>query len=582
MNNPYLVSRAHYTQLRNQSKFPLLYDVKHNSLQGLKRDFLAGLTVAVLLVPQGMAYASLAGLPPIYGLYGGLVPLIIYALLGTSKHLAIGPVAVSAILVLSGVSKLATPLSASYIELVILTGFLVGICQFILSVLRLGFLANFLSHPVIAGFTSAASLIIIFTQLDEYLGIQISSAGFFENIVSLTKSIETTHMLTLAISSISTVLLLTLRKVSRSIPSALIIVVLSTLISWYFGFELRGVSIIGQIPSGLPSFAMPNFDPELIFALGPTVLAVTVIGLVESIAIARALEAKHKGYTISPNQEFLALGLSKVFGSFFQSLPTSGSFSRSAINSASGAQSGMAGIFTAIIVCITLLFFTPLLYHLPAACLAVIIIVAVLGLFDKKEFVHLWNTHRPDFYMMLATFVITLGLGIEAGVLSGVILSIVNVLYRSSKPNFATLGRIAGTDEYRDLSRFEYAVAEDDAIILRFDAQLYFANASYFKESILDTVSTHPNIRHIVLDGSNMSDIDSSGVTALKDVDIWLKERNIDLHLCSARGAVRDMLFKSGLLSEVDKHHISVHECIKSIHLDDYEYTSVATQTILK
>lgn len=538
--------------------------------------------MAVLLVPQGMAYASLAGLPPIYGLYGGLVPLVIYALFGTSKHLAIGPVAVSAILVLSGVSKLATPLSSSYIELVILTGFLVGVCQFVLSVFRLGFLANFLSHPVIAGFTSAASLIIIFTQVDEFLGLQLSSAGFFENIVNLTQSLGSTHGLTFGISVVCTLVLLTLRKVSRSIPAALIIVVLSTIISWFFAFESRGVSIIGKIPSGLPSFAMPNFDPELIFALGPTVLAVTIIGLVESIAIARALEAKHKGYTISPNQEFFALGLSKIIGSFFQSLPTSGSFSRSAINSANGAQTGLAGIFTAIIVCITLLFFTPLLYHLPAACLAVIIIVAVLGLFDKKEFVHLWKTHRPDFYMMLATFVITLGLGIEAGVLSGVVLSILNVLYRSSKPNFATLGRIEGTDEYRDLSRFENALIEEESMILRFDAQLYFANASYFKESILEIISNNPTVRHIILDGSNISDLDSSGVTVLKDVDMLLKERDIDLHLCSARGSVRDMLFKAGLLSEVDKHHISVHECIKSIKTDDYEYTKTAIQTSLQ
>ncbi|MFT7605096.1 MAG: SulP family sulfate permease, partial [Saprospiraceae bacterium] len=448
-----------------KSFFPIAESFPGRTSSHWRHDIIAGITVAVMLVPQGMAYASLAGMPPIYGLYGGLVPLFLYAIFGTSRQMSIGPVAISALLVLAGVSQLAEPLSPEYIALVIITGLLVGIVQVLLGLFRLGFLVNFISHPVIVGFTSAAAIIIAISQLKDLLGIYIPRFSHsYETIEYTFLHIGEANWVTLIIGILSLITILLLKRINRSIPAALIVVIAGTLLVYFIGENTLGIAIVKEVPKGLPSFQIPDLSFELISKLLPTVLAVTIICIVESIAIAKVIQAKHGDYQIRPNQELLALGISKMVGSFFQALPTSGSFTRSAVNNDSGANSGFASIFTAIIIGLTLIFITPLFYFLPRTILAVIVLYSIIGLFDLVEAKHLWKNYRQDFFMMLTTFVVTITFGIEEGVLAGVVLSIAMVLYKSSRPHIAILGKLPNSISYRNISRFESVEQPEDIL----------------------------------------------------------------------------------------------------------------------
>lgn len=520
-----------------------------------RKDLIAGLTVSIMLVPQGMAYAYLAGMPPIYGLYGGLVPLIFYAIFGTSRYLSIGPVAISALLLLAGVKQLANPASSEYISLVLLAGLLIGLFQILLSLFRMGFLINFLSHPVIAGFTSAATIIIAVTQLRDLLGISIPRFSHsYETVNYALSHIAQSNWIALVTGLGSLLIIIGLRYVKKSLPSALIVVVLATFLSWLLQLEQHGLDVIGQVPKGLPSWQIPEITWERIQRLLPTVFTVTIIGIVESIGIAKALEARFQNHIVRPNQELMALGLSKVFGAFFQALPTSGSFSRSAVNSDAGARTQVSSLVTAGVIALTLVFFTPMFYYLPKAVLAAIIFVALANLFDLKEAIYLWHCHRSDFYMMLVTFILTLALGIETGVLSGVILSIVIVLYRSSRPHVAVLGKLPGTTHYRNINRFEQAQDHDDILIVRFDDQLYFGNASYFKDTIKGLVKEKgTTLKLLILDASSMHDLDSSGLHALEEIHDYLGAHGVDLYLSGVIGPVRDMFYKSRFTNAIGK-----------------------------
>lgn len=551
--------------------FPLFKDLRSISRSNLGADLIAGLTVSIMLVPQGMAYALLAGMPPIYGLYGGLIPLILYPILGTCRQLSIGPVAVSALLVLSGVSQLAEPGSEEYIQLVILAGLMIGAFQFMLGVFKLGFLVNFLSHPVVSGFTSAAAIIIAVNQFKDMLGIKVPRMEhLYETFIYTCQHLTETNILTLSICISSMLIMLFLRRISRKIPDALIVVLFGILLSWNFNLnEQFNLAIVGAVPSGLPAFDLPLLSLDKMYILLPTVFTVTLIGIVESIGIAKVLESRHQTYVVRPNQELIALGISKIGGAFFQSLPTSASFTRSAINDSSGAKTGMASIFTALMIGITLLFLTQLFYYLPKAILAAIILLAVRNLFDYKEAVHLWKTHRQDFLMMAVTFVITLLLGIEVGVLSGVILSILAVLYRSTYPHFAVLGKLPDSNQYRNINRFDKAEEFDAIVITRFDDQLYFGNVSYFKDCVKQSVNTRKQELSIfILDASNIHDIDSSGLHALEEIFYFLKRKDITLIISGARGPVRDMLFKSGMTESMgaDSQFLNIENAIQFCH----------------
>ncbi len=553
-----------------------------------KSDLAAGITVGVMLVPQGMAYALLAGMPPIYGLYGGLIPLALYAILGTSRQLSIGPVAISALLILAGVSQLAEPGTERYIQLVILAGLLIGIAQLGLSILQMGFLVNFLSHPVVAGFTSAAAVIIAVSQLKDLLGFDIPRfAHTYETVVYAFEHLQQTNWISVAICLGAITLMTVLRKIDRNIPGALIAVAIGILMTWFFNLQDQGLRIVRDVPQGLPSCSLPAITWDNIRILIPTVLTVTIIGIIESIGIAKVLETKHRNYVVRPNQELLALGLSKIGGAFFQALPTSGSFTRSAINHESGAKTGMASIITVTLIAFTLLFLTPLFYYLPKAVLAAIILLAVRSLFDLPEAIHLWKNHKQDFLMMMATFIFTLFASTEEGVLLGVVLSVLAMLYRSSKPHIAVLGNLPGTNHYRNINRFAEADNPDDLLIIRFDSQLYFGNAAYYKEKIRDlAVEKLATLKVVVLDFSSIHELDSTGQQALEETHLLLSERGLKVLYSGVIGPVRDILSKSGLTDKIGKNNffMYVHDAIRYINnqrdgMGDLGWTSHAIQS---
>lgn len=525
---------------------------KYTRAEG-RKDLIAGLTVCAVLVPQGLAYAMLAGAPPIYGLYAGIFPLIIYAIFGSSRQLSVGPVAISSILVWAGISQVAQPGSEEYISLLILAGLLIGILQVLLSFLRAGFLVNFLSKPVIYGFTSAAAIIISVSQLKYLFKIGIPQSSYVhETCWYVLKHIQETHVLTFVICLSTIAFIVILKKINKAIPNAIIALILGVVITRFFELDKQGLDIVGKIPQGLPQFVMPDWSIENIRLVFPTVLTVTIINVVESIGIAKALESKHDYYMVRPNQELFAIGASKVGGAFFQSIPTSASFSRSAINNDAGARTGMASIITAVFIILTLLFLTPLFYYLPNAILAAIILVSVLGLFEYKKFIHLWKVRRSDFYMMLNTFLVTLIFGIEEGVLAGVVLSILMVLFWSSKPHIVELGKLPNTSHYRNINRFSDAIHSKDILIIRFDASLYFGNASHFRERTKWFIKAKgPDLKLFILDASNINDIDSTGMEVFKELITDLKQKDIQFYLSGAIGPVRDLLFKDQIMDDI-------------------------------
>lgn len=546
---------------------PILDHLDGYNIKYLGTDVKAGLTVGTILIPQAMAYGLLAGVPPIYGLYAALVPLIIYALYASSSKLAVGPVAVSALLIYSGVSQLAEPGSSDYLSYVITAGLLIGLLQVLIATVRFGFLVNFLSHPVIAGFTSAAAVIIIMTQLNDAFGLSMESCkNCLSAFIVFLKELSHIHPITAGLTIGTIVLISVFKKISRKIPGAMLVVVGAIILSKLTDLQGMGVSIIGIIPSGFPRFQLPAMSIDIIRDLAPTVFAVTLIGIIESIGIAKALESKHKDHTVKPNQEFMALGLAKIAGSFLQAIPTSGSFSRSAINSANGARTPVSSIVSALLVGIALVFLTSAFHYLPKAVLAGIILMAVSSLFDIKEAEHLWKTNKKDLAMMVVTFILTLLFGIEEGVIAGVVLSLLMVLYKSSRPNVVELGNIPNSIHFKDLVRYDQAGRIDEMMILRFDHQLYFGNASFFRDRIHRFLKdTDRQIKYLLLDASHIDDIDSTGMHVLKDLDLHMKTLDIELHLCEASGPVRDSLHLSGLLSEAEKHHVSVNGAVESI-----------------
>ena len=526
-----------------------------------RHDLVAGLTVGVMLVPQGMAYALLAGMPPIYGLYASLIPLLLYAIFGTSRQISIGPFAVDAFLVLAGLSLIAEPQSPEYISLVILTGLAVGVLQLILSLLRLGFLVNFLSHPVVSGFTSAAAVIIAVSQLKYLLGIRIPRFNHvYQTFYYALTHLSETHWITLVMSIAGIALILLLKKLNKNIPGALIAVILGILITWIWRLDQHGLDTVGVVPRGLPHFEIPDMSWQRLVQIFPTVLAVSIIGIVESVGIAKSLESKHRSYVVVPNQELLALGVSKIGGAFFQSLVTSGSFTRSAVNNDSGAKTQLSSVITMLVIVFTLIFMTGLFYYLPNAILAAIIMLATKSLFDYQGAIRLWHVHRHDFYMMILTFLVTLLFGIEEGVLAGVLLSIAMVIYRSSLPHMAILGRLPESTHYRNVTRFPEALQENGVVIIRFDAPLYFGNSTYFKDTIRQIILQQKEpVKALVLDASSISDLDTSGLEALESVINQMHANQVDFMLAGVIGPVRDILFKAGLRELIGKDNLFLH-----------------------
>jgi SulP family sulfate permease len=538
-----------------QKWFPSIQWIKEYKRTDLSGDISAGLTVGVMLIPQGMAYSMLAGLPPIYGLYAATLPLIVYALMGTSRQLAVGPVAMVSLLIASGVSKLAETGSADYIAYAILLALMVGVLQLMMGLFKVGFLVNFLSHPVIAGFTSAAAVIIGFSQLKHVLGVKTNGEQVHEIIHQIYQQAGAINYITLTIGLSAIGILIGFKKLKTIIPAPLVVVVLGILAAYFFRLNELGVSILKDVPAGLPSFAFPLININALKELWPTALAISFVGFMESIAVAKAMQAKHKNYEIDADQELKALGMANIIGAFFKVFPVTGGFSRTAVNNQAGARTGLASLISAFLILITLLFLTSLFFYLPHAILAAIILVAVYGLIDFKEAKHLWHTDKTDFWLFIAAIIGTLALGIEEGILLGVLLSMGMLIYRVSYPHYAELGQLPGTREFRNIKRFNNVITDDKIVVMRFDAQLYFANISYFKDKVKSLLGKRKNPGYFILDAGQLNNLDSSAVHALHDLVDELKISNIQLFIANMIGPVRDTLFRSGLVDFIGSDH---------------------------
>lgn len=565
---------------------PALEWMPNYSTSFLKGDMIAGLTVGIMLIPQGMAYAMIAGMPPIYGLYASTIPLIIYALLGTSRQLAVGPVAMVSLLTASGVAALAETGSEAYIIWAIALAFLVGLMQAALGLFRLGFLVTFLSHPVISGFTSAAALIIGISQFKHILGVSIPRAEhIYETVFNLVEKIPQTNIYTLGIGVLSVVLMVVLRRINKSFPGALVVVLLGVLAVYAFGLDNSGVKIIGDIPAGFPSVTLEGVSWDKWLTLLPLAATISLVSFMESISVAKAIQAKHRNYHVDANKELIALGAANIGGSLFQGFPVTGGFSRTAVNDQAGAKTGMASLISAVLIILTLLFLTPLFYYLPNAVLGAIIVVAVAGLFDYKEAIHLWKVDKQDFIMLAVTFVSTLLLGIELGIALGVGLSLAAVIYQTTRPHMAELGRIPGRSFYKNIDRFPELEVRDDVLIVRFDARLYFANSPYFKEKMEDLIdSKGDKLRLVVLDADSINGMDSTGVLAVEELVRYCRNKNVSFAFVGAKGPVRDILFKSGLLDIIgqDQCYMLIEDAVNAHDQKDDEKEGKASRYSLQ
>lgn len=533
---------------------PLLHTLKDYDKATFKGDLTAGITTAVMLVPQGMAYAMLAGLEPITGLYASTIPTAIYALFGSSRQLAVGPVAMISLLVASAVAPLAGAdpvLYAAYASLLML---MVGVMQFAMGVAKLGFLVKYLSHPVIAGFTSAAALIIGFSQLKHILGVPIKRSHHVHSIIAQALSqLGNSHGITVLIAILSIITLVVLKRYAPKWPRFLLVVAGGTLAVWGLQLEQQGVAIVGSVPGGLPMPKMVTLDMNILKALLPSAITISLVGFMESVAVAKAF-ARQNNYEIDANQELRALGLANLGGAWFSGYPITGGFSRTAVNGQAGAKTPMAGLLTAIFIALSLLFLTPLFHDLPKAVLAAIIMTAVFGLIDFKEAKHLWHLSKPDFALMAITFVATLSLGIEQGIGVGVAASLLWFVMASSKPHVAQLGQLPGTNIFRNIERYPNAHVHPDIVAFRLDAPLFFANTAFLIETVNEMIT--PQTKKVVIDAGAISHIDATGISTLVELAYALNVQDIDLWLSTVRGPVRDALAHSEFYTHIPKDHI--------------------------
>ncbi len=551
-----------------QEALTLTQWLSNYTAETLQHDMAAGLTVGVMLIPQAMAYAVIAGLPPIYGLYGALVPLLVYPAFATSRQLAIGPQALDMLILAAGLGAITEAGTGEYVTLAIVVTAMVGLLQIGMGAMQLGFVANLLSRPVITGLTSAAALIIVFSQLGSLLGVDLGNSQYVHVILwRALHHLGDIHLLSLGIGGVGIALLILLPKWNELVPEALILVILATGASFAFSFETKGVSVIGSIPMGLPDLRLPAMNPSTLRTLLPAAVTLALVQFMKNVSLGRVFATRH-GYTIDANKELVGIGSANLVGAFFSSIPVSGSFSRSAVNDQTGAQTPLANWFTAGIIALTLLFLTPLFYYLPVPALAAIIIVAGLSLIDLHEVRSLFKARRRDGYIALFTAACTLFIGIQEGILLGIGASVIAVLFRISRPNVAELGHVPGTRLFRDLDRFGQAVRLQDIMVLRVDASFSFANAEYFKDFILEKSEREGrNVEVVIVDGSSINGLDTTAIEALFSVTESLEEQGIELHFTGLIGPVREVVRRSGLhaLLGENKFHLDPHAAVVSV-----------------
>lgn len=541
--------------------FPILNWILKYKPEYFKDDLLAGITVAILLIPQGMAYALIAGLPPVYGLYAALTPQIVYTIMGTSRQLAVGPVAMDSLLVAAGLGTLSIVGTADYIQMAILLSLMVGIIHLILGIFKMGFFVSFLSKPVISGFTSGAALIISLSQVKYLTGIPIAQNNKLQDFIFfILKSEIPIHVTTLILGLSCIFFLLFIKKLNKKIPSALVVVFFSTLWVYYYDKNLEGVAIIGEIPQGLPSIKFPKLDWLVIKNLFPIALTISIVAFTEAISISKGLAEKNKLYNLNPNQELLALGSANIFGSFFQSYPTTGGFSRTAVNSQAKAKTGVASLICALLIALTLSFFTDLFFYVPKTVLAAIIISAVLRLIDIKYAIRLYKSRKDEFAVLVLTFNLTLFVGIIQGIFFGIILSLLLLVYRASKPHFAFLGRIGNTNYFQNIDRFpNEVVVREDLIILKFDAQLFFGNIDFFKKLVFNSIEKKlSKVKGFIINARAINYIDSTASEELIIIIKKLQKKGIRVMVVGAIDPSRDIIINSKLIKVIKKQNLFV------------------------
>jgi SulP family sulfate permease len=529
----------------------------------LRSDLAAGLTIAAMLIPQGMAYALLAGLPPEIGLYASTLPVLAYAIFGTSRQLAVGPVAIVSLLTASALSPLYEQGTAGYISAAALLAIMVGLVHLMLGLGRLGFIVNFLSHSVLVGFTAAAAIIIGFSQVKHILGVSIDrNDHFYETVIDVSKALGDIHGVTLALGAGSIAALLGIKRIAPRIPGALVVVIATTAIAAGANLTDDGVSTVGSIPDSLPAFGLPEINGGLVGDLVVTALVITMVGFMESIAVAKVYARRHR-YEVEPNQELVALGMANVTSGVFGGYPVTGGFSRTAVNDTAGARTPLASIITALLVLVSIAFFTPLFTNLPKAALGAIIIVAVINLIDIAEMRHIATVKRSDTIGMGVAFIGTLAVGIELGILIAVVASMLVVFARMSRPHTAVLGRIPDTTSYRNIIRFPEAVQAAGVRVIRIDAALSFVNSQYVKRLLLAEADPSDGRHRMVLDCSGINDIDATGAETLSEIIAEFAESPVELHLCDVKGPVRDVLHRSGLWDQLDgRIHATPHQAV--------------------
>ena len=544
---------------------PILDWGRSYNRDAFSNDMIAAVIVTIMLVPQSLAYALLAGLPPEAGIYASIVPIVLYAIFGTSRALAVGPVAVVSLMTAAAIGNVAESGTMGYAMAALTLAALSGAILLVMGVLRLGFLANFLSHPVIAGFITASGILIAASQLGHILGIKTHGHTLPELLMSLLYGLGEMNLYTVMLGAGATGFLFWVRKglkpllrglgvspkladvVTKAGPVAA--VVATTVAVWGFGLAERGVKIVGDVPQSLPPLTMPDFSPDLISALFVPALLISIIGFVESISVAQTLAAK-KRQRITPDQELIGLGAANIGAAFTGGFPVTGGFSRSVVNFDAGAETPAAGAFTAVGLAIAAVALTPLVYYLPKATLAATIIVAVLSLVDLGILKRAWGYSKKDFMAVATTIALTLGFGVEIGVSAGVILSILLYLYKTSRPHIAEVGLVEGTQHFRNIKR--HAVRTEASLLtIRIDESLYFANARYLEDHLYNRVLQDCPVRNVVLMFSAVNEVDMSALESLEAINTRLGEIGIKLHLSEVKGPVMDRLKRSHFLDEL-------------------------------
>lgn len=544
---------------------PILDWGRHYSRSKLSSDALAAVIVTIMLIPQSLAYAMLAGLPPVVGLYASILPLVAYALFGTSRTLAVGPVAVVSLMTASAVGAVAAQGSPEYIEAAITLAFLSGVMLAIMGILRLGFLSNLLSHPVISGFITASGILIATSQLKHILGIDGGGSNWPEMLEALARNVGQTNGWTLAIGCASILFLFWVRKGAKPALQTIglgpraaemtakagpVLAVVATILAVAaLGLTAKGVAIVGAVPQGLPPLAIPSFNGSLWAQLWVPALLISIIGFVESVSVAQTLAAKRR-QQIAPDQELVGLGASNIAAALSGGYPVTGGFARSVVNFDAGAQTPAAGAYTAIGIALASLFLTPLLYFLPVATLAATIIVAVLSLVDLKTPVHLWRYSKGDFAAHAATISITLVAGVEGGVIAGVSVGLMLYLWAASRPHAAIVGRVPGTEHFRNVERHT-VLTEPHILSIRIDESLTYLNARWLEDYVLAQVAKQHEIRHVIVMCSAVNVIDASGLESLEAINHRLTDSGIALHLSEVKGPVMDRLQRTNFLTEL-------------------------------